>query len=282
MHADRMCIGRGYTWSHARTYTSVIQTKHLQRCPRCHVIRRGVRPALSRKGMARPRRSQGHFEYPREVKKNSLGTRRTRPSRESHDPPVILLFLSSFLAEKITADLTNRPRLRASAATFSYAPIVFFSYLACRIARGHESRRATRRGVTLFVQLSTKLVTRPTETDRPIRLSVRPSVVVDAADHQLSGLPLVPLPPSPCHRWHSLRERRVVTWPAAPSGSSGSCQRGAHRAGRRRNDAEPPVASARDAAFFLSFFFPFSFWMKIRRNSSRFLVRYKWDYKLRN
>lgn len=228
------------------------------------------------------------FWVSREEKRHSLGTCRTRPSRESHDPAVILLFLSSFLAEKITANLTNRPRPRASATTFSYAPIVFFSYSACRIARGHESRRATRHGVTLFVQLSTKLVTRPTETDRPIRLSVRPSVpsvVVDAADHQLSGLPLVPQPPSPC---------QPLAFPSRTQGGHVTC-----RAERLLRLVSTGGASCRPARkrcratcsfctrcriFFRFFFFFFFLEWKFGKIllSSHFFVRYKRDYKLQN
>lgn len=254
----------------------------------CHQERRTPRDLQEGNGGASAKESRP-FWVSRDEKRHSLGTCRTRPSRESRTISLrSLLFVSSFLAEKITANLTNRPRLRASSATFSYAPIVFFSSLGVsyRAWTRIETRGATRRGAawpSLYSLARNSWRVRPRPTVRSVCLSIRPSVrlsvpsvVVDAADHQLSGLPLVPQPPSPC---------RPLAFPSRTQG--GHVTRRAERLLRLVSTGGAscrPVKKrcratcsfcTRCRIFFVFLFLFFFFGVNIRKNSSRFFVRYK-------
>lgn len=179
----------------------------------CHRERRAPR-ALQEGDSAFAKESRPFWEFPTGEKSTHL-VHAVRVHRESRTILAILLFLSSPLTEEITAGFGE------ASATFSH--VQSSSSLltrSCRIARGQGPRRTVRDPIRTATRNSWRV--RP--TDRPfvrsfVYLSVRPSVRlsslrrtnINLADHLSRPATILAGP-----RWHSLRERRVVTWPAAP------------------------------------------------------------------
>lgn len=200
----------------------------------------------------RERKSQGHFEY-----FQSRGTHlvhaervhradRTRSRVSVHrcrSPQRLTQSLRRAVRGHGRPHFLTRFRLARSA----FLPRLFPCSLLLHSSQAtHDrySRAATRRTAWLFARINAKILPRSFVRWSGSVCTVivtDVNVVTVASRPPLSGHrttacvppPVSPPPPTaPCCRRHSLRERRVVTWPRE-SGSSGPCQWGAHRAGPR-------------------------------------------------
>lgn len=267
-HARRSYVASGAdTRMCAHTHPSSKQNIHITMSALSYHRERRAPRALQEGDGASAKESRPFWEFPRGEKALTWYMPYASIARAARS--------SWFCCSYLPFSRGNHGRFGGASATFSY--IQSSSFLTRRVVSRVDTDRDAR-CVTLFVQQHETRDAFDRPTDRSfVCLYVRPSVRLSSL--RRTNINLADYLSSRCHP-----RRPPLAFPSrtqgshvtrrAESDSSGPCQRGAHRAGRREKDAGPPVASTRDAAFFSLFSFLFFLFLgeQIWKNSSRFFA----------